>query len=68
MHAVLVDHLSAAKFITYRLIDLAEAIIYFQLLGFVQGLAVVFDPCKLLTSVLDRVVDQERRGAAAALL
>ena len=56
----------SAKF-TYHLIDLAEAIIYFQLLGFVQGLAVVFDPCILLTSVLDGVVNQER-GAAAALL
>ena len=51
---------------TYRLIDLTEAIIYLQLLGFVQGLAVVFDPCILLTSILDCVVDHER-GATALL-
>ena len=51
---------------TYRLIDLAEAIIYLQLLGFVQGLAVVLDPCILLTSILDGVVDHER-GATALL-
>ena len=51
---------------TYRLIDLAEAIIYLQLLRFVQGLAVVFNPCVLLTSILDGVVDHER-GATALL-
>ena len=51
---------------TYRLINLAEAIIYFQLLRFVQCLTVVFDPCIFLASILHGVVDHER-GATALL-
>ena len=49
------------------LVNLPETIIDLELLTLVKAVTVVFDPCELLLSILDRVVYQELCLCSAAI-